>query len=343
MIVGNTRETVSLAGEWELFTDDTSDEEIPQSVPESLASGGTVLLPSYSALPEGKTRVWYQKTISLVNPPSEVVLIDFGSAQGAAAVYVNGVLAGENIAPLLHTGENTIVLLEQASDASVSGACLADRIELIFSSAPAIVSVDVETDPEAGTVSFALNLFNPREEDVKTDVSIAVYDPDGAEKGSFLLEGIDILSGGNASANVSGIEIEDFTEKNVWTAEKPYVYTAEIITSGDRITVPFALRSGQLFGTEGYRYGMDLIVSDFFANPKNSGYTWDREWINSFFELLKEIGWNVITYRSGALPELWQETALYQGILLVDQNGNEEWAKAQDALWTQETDLAAKC
>lgn len=85
--------------------------------------------------------------------------------------------------------------------------------------------------------------------------------------------------------------------------------------------MPFALRSGQLFGTEGYRYGMDLIVSDFFANPKNSGYTWNREWINSFFELLKEIGWNVITYRSGALPELWQEMALYQGILLVDQNG----------------------
>ena len=57
VIVGNTRETVSLAGEWELFTDDASDEEIPQSVPESLASGGTVLLPSYSALPEGKTGV----------------------------------------------------------------------------------------------------------------------------------------------------------------------------------------------------------------------------------------------------------------------------------------------
>lgn len=122
---------------------------------------------------------------SLANPPAEVVLLDFGSSQGAAAVYVNGVLAGENIAPLLHTGENTIVLLEQASDASVSGACLADRIELIFSSAPAIVSVDVETDPEAGTVSFALNLFNPREEDVKTDVSIAVYDPDGAERARF--------------------------------------------------------------------------------------------------------------------------------------------------------------
>lgn len=343
VIVGNTRETVSLAGEWESFTDDASGGEIPQSVPETLVSGGTVSLPSYSALPEGETRIWYRKTISLANPPAEVVLLDFGSSQGAAAVYVNGALAGENIAPLLHTGENTIVLLEQTSDASVSGACFADRIELVFSSAPAIVSVDSETDPEAGTVSFALSLFNPREEDVKTDVSITVYDPDGAEKGSFLLEGIDILAGGNTTANVSGIEIEDFTEKNVWTAENPYVYTAEIVTSGDRITVPFALRGGQLFGTEGYRYGMDLIVSDFFANPKNSGYTWNREWINSFFELLKEIGWNVVAYRSGALPELWQETALYQGILLVDQNGNEEWAEAQDALWTQETDLAAKC
>ena len=46
MIVGNTRETVSLAGEWESFTDDASGGEIPQSVPETLVSGGTVSLPS---------------------------------------------------------------------------------------------------------------------------------------------------------------------------------------------------------------------------------------------------------------------------------------------------------
>jgi len=344
IVVGDRRETVSLSGEWNYFIDAHGGAMLPEQPPENSAFQNTVSLPSYFAAVGQNERIWYQKTFSLANQPTEAVMLDFGSdATGAAAVYVNGVKADVNIAPLLHIGENTIVLLRQPSENTAFIPGFTDGIDLVFCNAPVITSVQYETDPEDSTVSFEIGLYNPRKTDLKTDVAIAIRDADGAQKGSFVLENVDVLAGSNTSASVSGIEIEGDPQQNRWTAGRPYVYMAEITTSGDRYTEQFALRDeAALFGAEGHRYGTDLIVSDFFAREENRGETWSAEWVTAFFKLIKDFHWNVITYRDGNLPECWQETALREGILLVDKNQDAEWAAQQDSLWTRETDLLAK-
>ena len=341
IIVGNQRETVSLDGEWKYFTEEAGG-EIPKALPADLVFEETITLPSYSNGVDQAERIWYQKTFFLVNEPTEAVILDFGTDIGATAVYVNNVKAEINIAPFLHAGENTIVLMRQRTEETEFYQSFTDRIEMIFSRTPVITSVSYQTDFEAGTVSFEIGLFNPKNQNLETDVSITLRDPEGNRKAFFVLEDVDVLQGSHTTASVSGLKIENYKEENIWNAAKPYLYTAEIVTSGDCYEMQFAFHTENLFGTEGFRYGTDLIVSEFFANEKNQGLAWQKEWITAFFKLIKEINWTVITYRGGNLPELWHEIALQEGILLVDKNEDAEWAQKQDRVWTKETDIAAK-
>lgn len=341
ILVGNQRETVSLDGEWDYFAEEAGG-EIPEILPSDLLFSKTVSLPAYTAGGDAAERIWYRKTFTLVNDPAEAVLLAFGTDIGPAAVYVNNIKAEQNIAPLLHAGENSIVLLRQAPEDAAENLHFTDRIEMIFCKAPVIGSVTYEADPETGEVSFGIGLMNPINRDLTTDVSILLKDAEGNRKGSFVLEHIAVPAGGSVSATLSGIKIDNFTENSLWTAAKPTVYTAEIVTSGDRYELPFAVRKDPLFGSDGYRFGTDLIVSDFFADEQNQGYTWKTEWVTAFFKLIKSFNWTVITYRDGRLPEFWEEAALREGILLVDKNGDDGWAEKQDALWTAETALAAK-
>ncbi|MBS5842138.1 MAG: ABC transporter permease subunit [Clostridiales bacterium] len=341
IIVGNQRETVSLDGEWKYFTEEAGG-EIPKALPADLVFEESITLPSYSNGVDQAERIWYQKTFFLVNEPTEAVILDFGTDIGATAVYVNNVKTEINIAPFLHAGENTIVLMRQRTEETEFYQSFTDRIEMIFSRTPVITSVSYQTDFEAGTVSFEIGLFNPKNQNLETDVSITLRDPEGNRKAFFVLEDVDVLQGSHTTASVSGLKIENYKEENIWNAAKPYLYTAEIVTSGDCYEMQFAFHNENLFGTEGFRYGTDLIVSEFFANEKNQGLAWQKEWITAFFKLIKEINWTVITYRGGNLPELWHEIALQEGILLVDKNEDAEWAQKQDRVWTKETDIAAK-
>ena len=141
---------------------------------------------------------------------------------------------------------------------------------------------------------------------------------------------------------MTGVKVENFSEKTKWSEGKPYVYTAKISVAGDTVYVPFGMLPDKLFGTEGYRYGMDIVVSDFFANVKNNGYTWNKDWVTALFKYFKDIDWNVITYRDGMLPKVWHEVALKEGILLIDKNDDSQWSDSQKAIWTVDTDFISK-
>ena len=173
IIVGNQRETVSLDGEWKYFTEEAGG-EIPKALPADLVFEESITLPSYSNGVDQAERIWYQKTFFLVNEPTEAVILDFGTDIGATAVYVNNVKTEINIAPFLHAGENTIVLMRQRTEETEFYQSFTDRIEMIFSRTPVITSVSYQTDFEAGTVSFEIGLFNPKNQNLDTDVSITL-------------------------------------------------------------------------------------------------------------------------------------------------------------------------
>ena len=143
IIVGNQRETVSLDGEWKYFTEEAGG-EIPKALPADLVFEESITLPSYSNGVDQAERIWYQKTFFLVNEPTEAVILNFGTDIGATAVYVNNVKAEINIAPFLHAGENTIVLMRQRTEETEFYQSFTDRIEMIFSRTPVITSVSYQ-------------------------------------------------------------------------------------------------------------------------------------------------------------------------------------------------------
>lgn len=338
VIVGNNRQTVSLDGEWSYYKQSYDVWSVPETLPQDLAFSETISLPSYLVSAGQNERIWYRNTFDLVNAPTEAVTLDFGSERSEMTVYVNNAKAGINIAPLLHAGRNEIVLLKPAdTDQKIT-----DTVKMVFSSAPVITSAACTPNVNDKTAAFEVSLFNPRFNDVTMDVTVRIRDKEDIVRGTYTLNNVSVLSGSTTKTTITGVAIENFAETQIWTPSNPYLFTAEVITSGDRYQMPVAMRDDAMPGASGYQYGTDLLVPDFLSQENNNGYAWNADWVKSLFKLFKDINWTVITYRDGQLPAIWHEIALNEGILLIDKNEDAAWASSQDAIWTQNTDFLAK-
>jgi len=346
--IGNNRETLDLDGTWNWTSTALFEGELPDTLPKDITFDKELMIPSYTALSEDLTKgegslIWYAKKFSLANKPQESVILDFGVGESVKAVYVNDMKVDtDNLSSFFKIGENTVVLVKEILPEKPNKYHFVDKIKLVFSNAPVITSAEISTNITESSVSFEISLYNARNSALKTDVFVKIYDADANIKGTYELKDVDVLENCNTTATVTGITIEDFSEKTAWSANKPYVYTASITVSGDSVEIPFAMMQEGLFNTDGYKYGMDIVVSEFFANEKNIGYTWNKEWITSLFKYFKEFNWNVITFRDGQLPEIWAEAALEEGILLVDKNNDEAWKNSQEALWKADVDFITK-
>lgn len=336
VIPGRSRDELCLNGSWDWFAQTEEEkEDLPEELPEILSFDNTSDFPSYERIEGNVSRIWYKKSFTLVNRAPESVIIDFGTdSSKITAAYVNGRKCdGINISSLLTYGENTLVLVRDDTKH------FTDSINLIFSNAPVISSVTYSTDMSDASISFEISLLNTRNADIKTDISVSILDDKGEKRGGCELENIEILSGSSTYADIKNIKIKDFAAKNTWTYKRPYLYSAKIEVFGDTVTIPFAMRPDGLFESENYRYGVDIVVSEFFANENNKGHAWNEKWVTAFFKLIKDFNWNVVTYRGGNLPEIWYETALKEGVLIVDKNDDEDWAKSQETLWSRENDF----
>lgn len=347
--VGNTREEINLDGVWKWDLTEKTQESLPEILPENSVFEKELNIPSYTAFSEEVTQkenayLWYEKAFSLANRPGESVVIDLGeNVGGIAAVYVNNMKAeSDNISAYLKTGKNRLIIVREYSAEISNKYHFTDEIKLIFSNSPVITSANITTDVINGTISFEIGLYNPRDIALKTNVTVTILDESDQNKGFYKHKDVDVLENSRTSVTVTGVKIENFSEKTTWSEGKPYVYTAKISVSGDTIYVPFGMIPDKLFGTEGYRYGMDIVVSDFFSNDKNKEFTWNKDWITALFKYFKDFDWNVVTYREGFLPEVWHEVALKEGVLLVDKNEDTQWIESQKALWTVDTDFISK-
>ena len=347
--VGNTREEINLDGVWKWDLTEKTQESLPEILPENSVFEKELNIPSYTAFSEEVTQkenayLWYEKVFSLANRPGESVVIDLGeNVGGIAAVYVNNMKAeSDNISAYLKTGKNRLIIVREYSAEISNKYHFTDEIKLIFSNSPVITSANITTDVINGTISFEIGLYNPRDIALKTNVTVTILDESDQNKGFYEHKDVDVLENSRTSVTVTGVEIENFSEKTTWSEGKPYVYTAKISVSGDTIYVPFGMIPDKILGTDGYRYGMDIVVSDFFANDKNNGFTWNKDWITALFKYFKDFDWNVVTYREGFLPEVWHEVALKEGVLLVDKNEDTQWTESQKALWTVDTDFISK-
>lgn len=347
--VGNNREEINLNGMWKWGLTEFSQESLPEILPENTVYDKELNIPSYTlindeASQKEKAYLWYEKVFSLANRPGESVVVDLGTdCAGIAAVYVNNMKAeSDNISAYLKTGKNRLIIVREYSAESSNKFHFTDEIKLIFSNSPVITFADITTDVVNGTISFEIGLYNPRETALKTNVTVTILDKESQNKGFYEHKDVDVLKNSKTSVTVTGVKVENFSEKTKWSEGKPYVYTAKISVAGDTVYVPFGMLPDKLFGTEGYRYGMDIVVSDFFANVKNNGYTWNKDWVTALFKYFKDIDWNVITYRDGMLPKVWHEVALKEGILLIDKNDDSQWSDSQKAIWTVDTDFISK-
>lgn len=341
--IGNNREVIYLDGEWS-WTTYSIDNELPEAIPVEMDfSVNKIDLPSYTpiSVENPDCFIFYKKSFYLSNSPRESVVINYGVDVGAEAVYVNNIKCDTyNISKFLSAGKNDIVIVKE--NCPENRFHFTDQISLIFSNAPVITSSFVKTDINNGTVEIDVQLFNAREEALKTDINVELFNNDNLLVGEYLLEDVEVLEGAYTTANVTGIKINNYSDSNKWQSSKPNVYCAKISVSGDTVVNTFAMTPADLFGSENNKFGMDIKVSEFFANSNNKGFTWNKAWIKSLFNYFKEFNWTVITYRDGSLPYVWFETALEEGILLIDKNGDEKWQQSQDSLWTKDIDFVSK-
>ncbi len=310
---------------------------------------------------------WLEKTVVLREEPDGQVLLRIDAAQFGRYIYVNGVLAGSyaynysqsvtDISGLLHKGENRITVMlgdwaQQYNDKTTVAHVLydgesttnkpgiTDSVYLIFNREPEVSAVQYVPDLSAGTVTFQVTLANRSAAAVTSDVTVTVYElgicTDGVadrspcQVAAYCLRGATVSADGTVVLTTDPITLSGFGKDKYWSPDSPFLYMAEIRTSGDTYTTRFGMRTfgfddrgnALLNGEICYLMGTNVAIQRFFDDPLCGNNPWDAAWIRKLYSEYKECGWFCFRTHLGGANSKWFDLADEMGFLIFDEYPN---------------------
>ncbi len=364
------RLTVTLDGVWAVDTSEITTWSVPETVP-ALGFANSILVPglwhsaAYDLGDYASSMMWYKKTVTLTEEPTGQVLLSIGSAQYGRYIYVNGQYVDcyeYNYSPsltdltgLLHKGDNELVIMlgtwsNQFNNADTPAHVLydgestedepgiTDTVSLIFNEKPDITAVQVAPDIEKGSVTFKTTLENRTNADVKTDVTVTVYElgifKDGKAQmtevkvGETTKTGVNVKAGATADVMIDAVTLSGWTKDKCWSPDNPYLYRVEIKTSGDTHTVRFGMRTfdfdpetgyARLNGEIFYLFGTNVAIERYYDDPLCGNTPWEEDWIRKLYAEFKDVNWVSFRTHLGHANSKWFDIADEMGMMIFDE------------------------
>lgn len=348
---GETRQTISLNGEWEAApVQDADSDRIPEVFGHRIPVPGhwPLMTPEEAYSPHGA--LWYRTRWRAPRdlPPRAVLRI--AKAAFGRTVFVNGVKADfypynfsaseTDIRPYLKPGEDNeiVVRVKSVADVLSDGSPAAhnggdyerlhyypgiyDDVTLILSGWPAVTNLETRADLDRGLVIVRATLYNGGDAPVSGSVTFLV---DRARKG---VEGAPLAAGETRQVTAE-VPVPDFDrDRDAWTPEHPRLYTLTAVTRGDDPSRRFGMRTFEvnpyykcflLNGHKRFLAGTNTDLFRFFDDPQCGGKPWDETWMRALFSAFKDIGWDTFRNCISAAPERWYDLCDEMGLMIQDE------------------------
>lgn len=306
---------------------------------------------------------WYRRTFRLDGPVPAVARLKVHKAMFGTKVVLNGQSLGEHQAcftpgwfdarAALKTGDNEMLIRVGADRDTVGPAIpsgfdyekdryipgIFDSVELILSGTPHVVRVQAVPDL-AGRSVRVLALIRNDGPETKPAVAFSVREPRPgnreAEVGTVAAPAAPLAPGAETTLDVR-IPLPGC---RAWSPEDPFLYTLTVDTGADRLRTRFGMRefhfdpkSGRaiLNGQPYPMRGSNITLYRFFEDAECRGRPWDRAWVRTMHQRVKDMHWNCLRYCIGFPPEAWYDIADELGLLIQDEFpiwfGGPGWSK----------------
>lgn len=349
------RTTISLDGTWELAQglSNIPPEEFPHQVP--VPGLVDLAFPPLEEIGTEKSRehreaFWYRRTFRLDGPVPPLARLKINKARYGMQVYLNGNLVGEHLpcfTPAVFTvtpflkgpGEENLLLIRVGAHRTslppgipdgwdfekiryIPG--IYDSVQLILSGRPEILRVQAVPDIDQHRTTFYVTLGSQPGE-TETEIRCSVREAQsGRPVAQAHLSPVRLAAGQESEVAIS----VDIPNCRLWSPEDPFLYEAEISTSGDSCRVRFGMRSfrfdpvTKLALLNGRPYplrGTNVCIYRFFEDPIRGDLPWRDEWVRKLHETFRFMHWNSMRYCIGFPPERWYEIADEVGFLIQDE------------------------
>ena len=344
------RNTVSLDGQWQIAQGamDKAPEKFEHTVP--VPGLVDLAVPAFGdvGIKTGeRSAFWYRRTFTLAAIPV-VARLKVHKAMFGTKVVLNGKDLGEHrpcftpgyfdAKAALKVGENEL-LIRIGADRDALGETVPfgydvekslyipgifDSVELLCSGTPHILNVQAAPDIEGKAVRVHVRLKNDGAT-VKGSITLVVREAkSGREAGRLKTAATNLLAGAEtvveARIPVAGCRL--------WSPEDPFLYALDVSTASDTVTTRFGMRSfcfdpvtrrAMLNGKPYYMRGSNLTVYRFFEDASRKALPWNKEWVRTLHQRMKEMNWNCLRYSIGFPPEAWYDIADEVGLLIQDE------------------------
>jgi len=360
------RRVINLDGKWQIAEGVMN--EIPTNFARSVPVPGLVSLADPPFIEPGpkvadRQRVsqkdlrrdafWYRRTFKIAGEIPPVAVLKVSKAMFGTRAFLDGQLLGDHppcftpgyfdARKPLKPGVNELLIRVGADRDALTEAIpsgfdfekeryipgIFDSVELILSSAPSIVNVQVVPDITNRRARVRLWLRGV----TKGDVTIEVRE-----------EKSDRVAGKSLTHITQADQIVDLTvpiaDCHLWSPEDPFLYELIARTSGDEFSTRFGMRAFRLDPATGramlngkpyFLRGSNITLYRFFEDRECADLPWNEKWVRKLHQRMKDMHWNCLRYCIGFPPEAWYRIADEEGVLIQDEFpiwfGGTGWSK----------------
>jgi hypothetical protein len=290
---------------------------------------------------------WYRRTFTLDVVPT-VARLKVHKAMFGTQVILNGQVLGEHkpsftpgyfaARSALKVGTNELFIRVGADREAVGPLVpsgydveqsryipgIFDSVELLCSGTPHILNVQTAPEIEKNSVRVQVRLKNDGAA-VKGGVKFIVREAKSGKVVAQLKTDATNLAAGAETVTEAVIPM---VTCRLWSPEDPFLYALEVSTEADCVTTRFGMRSfrfdpvtrrAMLNGKPYYMRGSNITLYRFFEDSSRKALPWNKEWVRTLHERVKDMNWNCLRYSIGFPPEAWYDIADEVGILIQDE------------------------
>jgi hypothetical protein len=298
---------------------------------------------------QARNYFWYRRALN-VPARKQTAILKINKAQFGTAVWLNGVKLGEHhgcftasyfdaTKAVRWNGGNELIVRVGAHPAALPATVPAgtdfeklkwtpgiyDSVSLQLADNPVIESIQVAPDIRTSSI-LVETVVRSYDAALKTPVKFVVRTwPDKRVVAASDAAEVSV-PGHGASTTRTRIRIPN---AQLWSPERPFLYTLTTSTSGDSVATRFGMREfrfdtptrrAYLNGKPYFLRGSNITLHRFFEDPSCGRLPWDRAWVRKMLvDMPKKMHWNSFRFCIGPVPDFWMDYADEAGLLIQNE------------------------
>jgi beta-galactosidase len=312
---------------------------------------------------------WYKKTFTVDTNVPSVAVLRIAKAMFGTKVILNGKDLGEHLPSFtsgyfdvkgaLKKGKNTLLIGVGADRGALPRSMpdgfdfekaryipgIFDKVEILLSGTPNIVTVQTAPDIYNGKVRVQLKLNNSGTTK-QSKVQFTVTEAKSGKIVGSLQKEVALVPQSKENLVDVWVPIEN---SHLWSPEDPFLYSLKVSTEADDYSTRFGMREFtvdtlskrcMLNGKPYFMRGSNITLLRFVEDDATSHLAFDPKWVRDLHKGFKDFNWNSLRYCIGLPPEFWYEIADEEGFLIQDEfpiwYGGKTWSSWPNELKSDE-------